>query len=136
MALVTHLKVNCFANVKGREGKMNKTARMKLKWGWEEGGGSVRRTGHTCMFLGAVLGMFINNRCGMKSWRAVILRLSTLRENRDTLAYILFDSDKHLPILSNLSINHARSFAFSILFFCHLKKMSFNSHHAVIMPCE
>lgn len=55
----------------------------------------------------------------------------------DTMAYKLFDSDKRLPILSNITyINHIRGFPFISLCFCHLKIMSLNSNHAVILPHE
>ena len=38
----------------------------------------------------------------MQSWMAVILRLFTLGKNIGLMAYKLFDSDKHTPILSDI----------------------------------
>lgn len=85
-----HMKVNCFANVKRRKGTMNKTAIIKLKWDGKEERRNSEYKAYVYITQRAVLEMFINNKCGMESWIAVILRLSTLGKNMDTMAYIWF----------------------------------------------
>lgn len=133
MVPVTHMKVNCF--VKRRKGKRNKTVRTKLKWDWKEKGGNweeyrayvyatqsrSRDVYKQQMWNGKL------NSCDSKTF------YSWEKQGHPCL---LFDSDKHLPILSNLYINCARGFPFIISFFCHLKRMSLNGNHAVILPHE